>query len=332
VARRVEEALKLLALKGVIVGFGRRGIYVKSEEHRKLALAALRSLGLADAFKEEDIIVIGEVKALSAQPSPRTQKFRPLVMGVSLGQRDITAGTLGGFAEKDGEAYIVSCAHVLHPWPLSPKPPHNKAVWQPGPYDTGYDYSHEDQYAVADYAGHVRLRSMYDYSECPATRLVNAAYRLLGRRSRAILLQVPNYVDLGVARLREGVGYEDNTYAYKYEGRQDFDVRKLAYVGNLFAGSTYGHAVISKNAKYWRQYFPQLSPAFPHLAEDAEIGAQLCKDGRTSGATCGAVIDNAFSVVVSYGLDVCWFEDTILTSQDMKASGGDSGSPAFTKI
>jgi len=327
--KTVEQILRLLVMKGVLVGYSENKLYVKTEQAKNQLSMMLKEFGISDVYSPKDVVVIGEVKVLSGQTLDRTQKFRPIMMGISLGQRDITAGTLGGFAEKNGEYYIVSNAHVLHSYPLSPNPPTNKEIWQPGPVDTGYDFAHEDEYVVGYYERHVRVRSMYDYSDCPVTKTINKMYELFGRNSRAIVLQVANYVDLAIARVKEGIDIQNNTFGYIYGGIDDVNVNKMAYIGNLFAGSQYGHAVIVKSAKYWDKYFAGYKLMFPNIRTDVEIGEKICKDGRTSGATCGTVLDNRMSVVVNYGLDLAWFEDVILTDENVHAQGGDSGSATF---
>jgi hypothetical protein len=329
VDRATREFLKELAMKGVIVGFSKRRIYVESEDKAKAALAAINAFGLGDVYKEKDIAVIGKVQALSGQGNFRAQKWRPLMMGISVGHREITAGTLGGFASKSSERYIISNAHVLHPWPFMTQPPYNKRVWQPGPHDAKYDYEHEGDYYVADYAYHVRIHSIYEYPECPISRTINTMYRALGRNSRVRALQVPNYVDLAIARIMEGVGIVNNTYAYVVEKNADFDASRLVFVGNLFAGTSLGHAVICKTAKYWSKYFTGYDLMFQNMQAEVEPGQKLKKDGRTSGATIGTVWDDSASLAVGYWLDVAWFEDVVLTYEDMGAKGGDSGSPVF---
>jgi hypothetical protein len=329
VDRATREFLKELALKGVIVGFSEKRIYVESEDKVNPVLMAIRSFGLGDVYKETNIVVIGKVRALGTETKSRTRKWRPLMMGISIGHREMTAGTIGGFADRGGDKYIVSCAHVLHSWPFMAQKPYNTRVWQPGPYDTGWDYEHEMDYYVADYAQHVRIRSMYDYSECPVSKAIDAMYRALGRQSRVRTLQVPNYVDLAVARVLEGVGIINNTYAYVVEKNADFDAEKSVFVGNLFAGSSMGHAVICKTAKYWKSLFPGYDLMLERTQAEVQPGDKLKKDGRTSGATVGTVWDECTSLAVYYWLDVAWFEDVILTSNDIKAQGGDSGSPVF---
>lgn len=245
-----------------------------------------------------------------------------------MGHRDITAGTLGAVATDGSDHYLLSNAHVLHPHPFSPKSPYNLGVWQPGPYDTGYDYGNESAYKVAEYATHARIRSVYDYSDCPITRTLNWLYRRLGRNS-FIVTQVPNYVDAGAARLLPNQSFEETTYAVKY-GDADGSLLEKPFFGLVFAGSSYGHGVICKFVKYMPQYFRDLRLVFPRkTVEDVAVGAKVAKDGRTSGFTTGTVLDNAASIVVSYGIDVAWFEDVVLTDTSLGVRGGDSGSPVW---
>jgi len=326
-----EELARLLVAKRIIVGYSKvlKQVYV-DDEARVAAVAKILDEGGYGDFK---VIVTGEFKALSqatpfSKPPPRTGKIRPLVAGVSFGHRDITAGTLSGLAE-DGEGYyLFSNAHILHPWPLSPHPPHNKSVWQPGPYDTAYDFANEAEYKVGEYHSHVRVRSIYDYSECPVTRALNWLYKALGRHS-FIITQTPNYVDLGLAKLLGGIPLEKTTYAVKYQGFSE-ELLKKPFVGLLFAGTAMGHAAICKVAKYWKKYYPNIKIVFPEVVgEDVTVDNVVVKDGRTSGLTLAGILDPAASVSVSYGLDIAWFEDVILTTADARASGGDSGSPTW---
>jgi hypothetical protein len=329
--RDFEEFARLLVAKRIIIGYSKvlKQVYV-ADESKVAAVAKVLDEG---GYGDYKVIVTGEFRALSetpplAQPPPRTGKIRPLVAGISFGHRDITAGTLSGLADDGTNYYLISNAHIVHPYPLSPYPPHNKGVWQPGPYDTAYDYANENEYKVAEYYTHVRVRSIYDYSTCPITRGLNALYKALGRHS-FIITQTPNYVDVGLAKLLGGVPFEKTTYAVKYQGFSD-ELLKKPFIGLLFAGTQAGHAAICKVAKYWKKYFPNIRIAFPEvLGEDVTIDNVVVKDGRTSGLTIAGILDPAAAVAVGYGLDIAWFEDVILTTTDAKASGGDSGSPTW---
>jgi len=324
-AKGFVEVARILAARGVIHGYSlaTRRVYVDDEKKVKFVRQALQEGGY-----EFEVVVLPRFFALS-QPPSRTGVVRPLKSGVSVGHRDITAGTLSGLAEKGEELYILSNAHVFHPWPLSPNPPYNKSVWQPGPYDAGYDFANEKRYAVADYAYHVRIRSMYDYSECPITKTINWMYKVLGRNS-FVVTQVQNYVDAAIAKLYGGVGFEMSTFAVE-SGEAPRELLDKPFVGLVFAGTQMGHGAICKLAKYWDKYFNGYRILFPKYEGAVDVGAGdvVAKDGRTSGFTAASVIDPAASLAVGYYYDIAWFEDVILTSADLKVAGGDSGSPAW---
>lgn len=77
-----------------------------------------------------DVVETGVLRALQA----RTDRWRPAPGGVSIGHRDITAGTLGCLV-RDGEGtYILSNNHVLA---NSNAGVPGDAILQPGPYDGG---------------------------------------------------------------------------------------------------------------------------------------------------------------------------------------------------
>lgn len=99
--------------------------------------------GLDDAAKGEvDVRVIGPVRPLSsrtpASPTPEElqQRTRPLRPGLSIAQRDVTAGTLGGFVRRAGAPglLVLSNSHVLAD---SDRAAVGDPVLQPGPADGG---------------------------------------------------------------------------------------------------------------------------------------------------------------------------------------------------
>jgi hypothetical protein len=77
-----------------------------------------------------DVIETGVIRALQ---SP-TERHRPAPGGVSIGHRDITAGTLGCWVKKDGRPVILSNNHVLA---NSNAAEIGDPILQPGPYDGG---------------------------------------------------------------------------------------------------------------------------------------------------------------------------------------------------
>jgi len=82
-----------------------------------------------------DVVEVGEVKALAY-----TGRYRPLICGVSIGHRNITAGTLGYYFEYGGMLLLGSNAHVFTDDPRKkPGEVTVKEILQPGPYDGGED-------------------------------------------------------------------------------------------------------------------------------------------------------------------------------------------------
>ena len=75
-----------------------------------------------------DVVETGVIRAL------RTSRYRPAPGGVSIGHRDITAGTLGCLVKKDGETFILSNNHVLANSNNATK---GDPILQPGPHDGG---------------------------------------------------------------------------------------------------------------------------------------------------------------------------------------------------
>ncbi len=100
---------------------------------RKLALSELKQ---SERIPPEidglptDVVETGPIRALQST----TDRFRPAPGGVSIGHRDITAGTLGCVVYRDGQPYILSNNHVLA---NSNAASIGDPILQPGPYDGG---------------------------------------------------------------------------------------------------------------------------------------------------------------------------------------------------
>ena len=77
-----------------------------------------------------DVIETGYIYALQSH----TSRYRPAPGGVSIGHRDITAGTLGCWVKKNGQFFILSNNHVLA---NSNAAQIGDPILQPGPYDGG---------------------------------------------------------------------------------------------------------------------------------------------------------------------------------------------------
>lgn len=125
------------------------------------------------ARNEVDVRYIGLVTKLAAPWGP--QRHRPLRVGTSVGHKDITAGTLGGFVRRRGggaETFVLSNNHVLA---NENKGRTGDAILQPGRGDDGADPAD----AVAELAGMVRLKKTG-----------------------------ANTVDAAIARVRDGVAFD----------------------------------------------------------------------------------------------------------------------------
>jgi len=66
----------------------------------------------------------------------RTLKYRPAPGGISVGHKDISAGTLGGWVYKESKRCILSNNHVLCNVNLGEV---GDSIYQPGPYDGGVE-------------------------------------------------------------------------------------------------------------------------------------------------------------------------------------------------
>jgi hypothetical protein len=133
------------------------------------------------------------------QQSP-TERFRPAPGGVSIGHRDITAGTLGCLVRKNGQVLILSNNHVLA---NSNEATIGDPILQPGPHDGG---RLPDDH-IADLEAFVTISFIGGPSGCPVARgtanWLNALARAVGSnaRLRAISEQITeNLVDAAVAR------------------------------------------------------------------------------------------------------------------------------------
>ena len=77
-----------------------------------------------------DVVQTGRFRAFQSH----TARYRPAPGGISIGHKDITAGTLGCLVKKGGEFFILSNNHVLA---NSNAAQIGDAILQPGPYDGG---------------------------------------------------------------------------------------------------------------------------------------------------------------------------------------------------
>jgi hypothetical protein len=142
-----------------------------------------------------DVVQTGPIRALQST----TDRLRPAPGGVSIGHRDITAGTLGCLVQKDGQKFILSNNHVLA---NSNQAQIGDPILQPGPYDGG-TYPADQIASLADF---VPINIIGLPSECPVATgiagVLNVLAKLLGSRVRmqAVNQQATeNLVDAAIA-------------------------------------------------------------------------------------------------------------------------------------
>jgi hypothetical protein len=162
----------------------------------------LESLAAGDRVPREidgvptDVIQTGVIRALAT----RTERQRPAPGGVSIGHRDITAGTLGCLVRKNGQVMILSNNHVLA---NSNDAQVGDPVLQPGPIDGGK--------LPADLIAELHQFVPISFGEPPSDcqfasgviALFNAGCRLIGSRTRYRIYRIQatdNLVDAAIAR------------------------------------------------------------------------------------------------------------------------------------
>jgi len=135
-----------------------------------------------------------ETKAVQA----RTDKWRPARPGVSIGHKDITAGTLGLVVRKKNTKYILSNNHVLA---NVNKGEVGDAIMQPGPCDITPEMGDCKIGALAEFVPISKL----DLSECLTSKIVakilNFFPWFFGRKTRMVPMIEPgiNKVDCALA-------------------------------------------------------------------------------------------------------------------------------------
>lgn len=145
-----------------------------------------------------DVVETGPLRALQS----RTGRHRPAPGGVSIGHRDITAGTLGCLVKRNGETLILSNNHVLA---AGNDAQIGDSILQPGPIDGGtLPGAH-----IADLLDFVPIRfsTPEPPSDCRFARgvvaLFNAGCRILTSRTRYRIVRIQveeNLVDAAIAR------------------------------------------------------------------------------------------------------------------------------------
>ncbi len=204
-ARNRDQLLKRANVVAVGVGYkitaGQKtsNLSIVCSVTQKKAASQLSSQDMIPKTLEDtptDVVQTGIIRAL---PS-RTDKIRPAPGGVSIGHRDITAGTLGCLVKKNDQIFILSNNHVLA---NSNQAAIGDPILQPGPYDGG---SYPDAH-IADLEDFVQINFIGLPDDCPIANTIadflNRIANLLGShvRLQAINQQaLDNLVDAAIAR------------------------------------------------------------------------------------------------------------------------------------
>lgn len=202
--------LNLLQKKNVVmVGLGTKcigGVDTYKEAlvigvKKKLPVSSLAAKDVIPATIQglpTDVLEVGEIKLLSED---RTKKWRPAPGGVSVGHKDVSAGTLGCLVYRDGEVMILSNNHVLANCNSGKI---GDAILQPGVYDGGVLADE-----IAKLYDFVEI-SMVEASQCPIAnsicKVCNFFSKALHRRSRLVPVTNvgSNTVDCAIAKPNQG--------------------------------------------------------------------------------------------------------------------------------
>lgn len=170
-----------------------------------------------DVIESKQIVAFAKpkkskAKAQSASEIDPTQRHRPMMPGISIGHKNITAGTFGCVVKKDGLSYILSNNHVLA---NSNDAEIGDEIFQPGPYDGG---TSEDFVATLEQFVPIVFGGggipPIDPPSCPIAKVAagtaNLAAKALGRKHRLVAVpkdttQDANLVDAAIADPIEAV-------------------------------------------------------------------------------------------------------------------------------
>jgi hypothetical protein len=282
-------------------------IYVKKKEPMEtLMIKDIIPEVLGDI--ETDVVEIGEIKALSVD---KTKRIRPVPLGVSVGNFNITAGSLGMlYKDKDGNILAGSNAHVLTEFPeKNPEEQTEKRILQPGAYHGGQNLDN----IVGTYYWHKRVVPLGE-SNCPIGKSLasffNIFIKILGRNGRfKYLADFNNNIDFAL---------------YKPEVDHILDVADGSltnepFIGHLFAGSDTQGIICKVKYIISEGYDPMVEPAEVKTG-DIVRGCSFWCNYQTE------VTDESAAVQVSYGNFIAMFSDVIIVKNDNIIKGGWSGS------
>jgi hypothetical protein len=252
-----------------------------------------------------DVVATGRLRALetaAAEPDPRG-RFRPAPGGVSIGHRDVSAGTLGCLVRRGGELLILSNNHVLANSNVASA---GDPVLQPASHDGGT----LGKDTVATLADFVPLRLSEEESGCGMAQSTAGALNwfagLFGSdaRLRAVSRQVSaNLVDAALARpLDPGLVTGEILGIGEVAGQASAELGMRVRKSGRTTGLTDGEIVqIDVTADVW------------YGERFARFEDQLMADGMSRGGDSGsAVLDEEARLV---GLLFGGSDDTTLVNR-----------------
>lgn len=288
---------------------------------------------------ETDVIELGELKANPPIPLQeptsevdKTQNFRPVELGVSVGNQSITAGSLGMLYEvlEDNDYYGVKVgdvlagdnAHVLTPDPMwTVEEVVNSTlvnILQRGNYHGGV----VPDDVVGKYLWHKQISGLGPDSECPvsntATWTLNRLSGLLGRQSRfKTIVQVLNTIDFGLYK---------PLIDHILKVADDSVDTKNRFGAHLFAGSDVS-GVLVHISEILNQCPIKIRPLNNNYGDfqvgDSVKGCSFWCNYQTGVIDVNAVLN------IGYGNSVAPFQKCVVVTNDGTIKGGWSGSGWF---
>lgn len=267
---------------------------------------------------ETDVVEIGHIKT---QDVDRTTIYRPLILSISIGNYDITAGTLSiPFKDVKGNVYLSSNAHVLTPNPsLSPDQITEKRILQPGPYDiVAHNWDVNDpKFVVGEYYWHQQVYPIGAISNCPTAKFWSGIYNTFSkafhRKTRLVsIVEETNTIDFAIFK---------PTVAYEVKFPQ-LNITNKKFIGLLFAGSENSTIICKAENIIKTGYYPAVDYTL-----NLQLNTTIYKEGRTTGLTQGTIMDLSGNVTVDYETFLARFDDVIIATAMSKP--GDSGSACF---
>lgn len=279
-------------------------------------------------FRKKIRFKLKEIGIISAPPSSadadavvkavdvdRTVRQDPVVLGLSIAHKAISAGSLGmKFVEmKSGDEVWGSNGHVLTPdAAMSPDDIEEKGIYQPG----SYHCEPADETLVGIYRWHKQIVGVG--SECPVTsaaiRLANAFSVLFDRHTKlqSVSSEGKNKIDFACYNA---------TAPHECMLPDDLEIPG-PFIGLLFAGSEQA-GIICKAKNIRAEGYSSVEP-------EGEVEIDLAVSGSSFWGDYETVVeDPSMSVQVRYGNVTAMFEDLILVKNENVIKGGWSGSGWF---